>query len=307
MPDTGAVVNAISEDYALSIGAVIKRPPHQNDFTNAKNRKFKKIGETQLVVLIPDTDMRRLTGRKWTCSFAVVKQLAAPLVIGLRFLRMTQTYTKLAHLLVKKTLSVFHDHLHGLKRVWRIMHMDLLTQKMACYLDDRAIFAALDSGSDKDVVSLDYASSRNWKTIPLPDGEGYVMLANSELVKLIGYIEKAFQVPGGYLESRRFYVLDGLASDVVLGDPTIEALDLFNNFKGDLIDLDTAEDMDCFHMIQWVETIDKMGEEVEQILSGSFDPPPARVSRTTGWKSFLGIKSVEKKSLANNSGRTLCN
>lgn len=151
--------------------------------------------------------------------------------------------------------------------------MDPLTQEMVCCLDDKAIFAGLDSGSDIDVVSLDYARSRKWKTIPLTDGEGYVVLANNELVKLTGYVGTAFEIPGGYPESRRFYVLDGLACDDLLGDPTIEALDIFNQFQDFIIDRVSAKNRDCFHVIQWVETIDEIGQEVEKILAGSSDPP----------------------------------
>ncbi|KAG6365557.1 hypothetical protein INS49_007168 [Diaporthe citri] len=285
LPDTGITGNAICEDYALDIGATIERPPSKHHFVNAKNQPFESVGTTRLTVSIPEALSKNCPRREWVCSFAVVKQLAAPLVLGNQFLRKTEALVSLAHLMVRKTISVMGDKIDRLRKVWMFMHMNLPTQKLGCSLGAEPAFAALDSGSDIDAISLTYAKLRKWRIKPLPEGEGYVLLANNELVKLSGYVETTLGIRGGCIR-KRFYVLDGLVCDAVLGDPTIEALDIFNKFQSSLVDTTAAEDMDPFHMIQWVEEIDQIEHELEELLA---ERPSAAFSGTAkpGWISSI--------------------
>ncbi|KAI7786549.1 hypothetical protein LA080_003278 [Diaporthe eres] len=292
LPDTGILGNAICEDYALDIGAVIERPPSKHHFANAKNQPFESAGTTKLTISIPEALSKTSPRREWVCSFAVVKHLAAPLVLGSQFLRKTEALISLTHLMVRKTISVMSNKADRLKKVWRFMHMNLPTQKLGCSLDAEPAFAALDSGSDIDVVSLTYAKLRKWQIEPLPEDEGFVLLANNELVKLAGYVETTLGIRGGCI-TRRLYVLDGLVCDVVLGDPTIETLDIFNKFQSSLVDTTAAEDMDPFHMIQWVEEIDQIEHELEELLA---ERPSAGSSGTakTGWRSFIRKAALRK-------------
>lgn len=181
------------------------------------------------------------------------------------------------------------------------MHMDMPRQRLGCFLDAEQAFAAVDSGSDIDVVSLDYANQREWQINPLSEDEGYVMLANNELVKLAGYVETTLGIQGGFM-SKKLYVLDGLMCDVVLGDPTIEMLDLFNNFKDSFIDVDGFEDT-AFHMIQWVENMEQISMEVEQILAGQAEQEFTGGLEKKGWKSLFGTKSPKKNNAADKGGK----
>lgn len=300
LPDTGIIGNAICEDYALDLGAIIERPASKHHFVNAKNQPFESVGTTKLTISIPEALSKTSPKRDWVCSFAVVKHLAAPLVLGNQFLRKTEALVSLSHLMVRKTISVISDKFDRLKKVWRFMHMDMPTQKLGCSLDAEPAFAALDSGSDIDVVSLVYAKFRKWRIKPLPEGEGYVLLANNELVKLSGYVETTLGIRGGCIR-RRLYVLDGLVCDVVLGDPTIEALDIFNKFQSSLVDTTVAEDMDPFHMIQWVEEIDQIEHELEDLLAR-----PSIASGGTsksGWISSFRKRVLRKDKSAEGEGK----
>jgi hypothetical protein len=285
LPDTALRGNAMTEEWALHIGAEVKYSPFEHSFVNAKGQSFESIGTTQLVVSIPGSLPHNTPDRKWTCSFAVVKQLAAPLVLGAAFLRKTETLTTFAHLLVKKTLSVVKEHLNGVKASWRFMHMDLRTQKLDCFLDNGEAFVSLDTGSDIDVVSLDYANSRGWEIRPLPEDEAYVLLANDELAKLAGYIETTLMIQGRGI-FKKLFVLDGLVCDAVLGDPTIEALNIFDEFKASIIDVIEPEGTDAFRMIQWIEKIDEIQNELERlVLNGEVLPGNCQTQK--GWKSIF--------------------
>lgn len=287
LPDTGVFGNAICEDYALDIGATIERPAAKHHFMNAKNRTFESVGTTKLSITIPGalSENSAKSERQWICTFAVVKHLAAPLVLGSQFLQKTQALANLAHLMVKKTMSVMSDKLKQLRNFWMFMHMDLPTQKLGCSLDAEPAFASLDSGSDIDVVSLSYAKSRQWQIESIAEGEGYVLLANSELVKLAGYVDTTLGIRGGCIR-RRLYVPDGLVCDVVLGDPTIEALDIFNEFRSSLVGITFAEDTDPFHMIQWVEEMNHFGHELEGLLAEGAGVRSSDTAKT-GWRSFF--------------------
>lgn len=300
LPDTGIIGNAICEDYALDLGAIIERPASKHHFINAKNQPFESVGTTKLTISIPEALSKTSPRREWVCSFAVVKHLAAPLVLGNQFLRKTEALVSLAHLMVRKTISVMSDKVDRLRKVWMFMHMNLPPQKLGCSLDAEPAFAALDSGSDIDAVSLTYAKFREWEIKSLPEGEGYVLLANNELVKLAGYVETTLGIRGGCI-ARRLYVLDGLACDVVLGDPTIEALDIFNKFQSSLVDTTVAEDMDPFHMIQWVEEIDQIEHELEDLLAR-----PSIASGGTsksGWISSFRKRVLRKDKSAEGEGK----
>lgn len=151
------------------------------------------------------------------------------------------------------------------------------------------------------MVSLTSAKLREWEIVSLPEDEGYVLLANNELVKLAGYVETTLGIQGGCI-TRRLYVLDGLVCDVVLGDPTIETLDIFNKFQSSLVDTTAAEDMDLFHMIQWVEEIDQIEHELEELLA---EHPSAASSGTakTGWRSLLTKAALRKGKSADGEGK----
>lgn len=290
--DSGVIGNAICEDYAQAIGAVIERPSSKQHFVNAKGNRFESVGTTILTFSISADRFETSRKSEWTYSFAVLQRLPAPLVLGNQFLQETGGLARFTQLMARKTLSVVSDKIDKLRKVWMFMHMSLPTQKLGCFLDAEPAFAALDSGSDIDAVSLSYAKFREWKLESLPEDEGYVLLANNELVKLAGYVDTTLGIRGGCIP-RRLYVLDGLFCDVVVGDPTIEALDIFNEFQSSLVDTASAEGMDLFCNIQCVDKIKQIEDEVDQLLAER----PGAASIKTGknrWMSFL-LKGASRK------------
>lgn len=290
--DSGASDNVICEDYAQAIGAVIERPSSKHHFANAIKKPFESVGTTTLTFSISADRIETSRKSEWTCSFAVVQHLAAPLVLGNQFLRETGALANFAHLMVRKTLSVMSDKIDQFRKVWRFMHMNLPTQKLGCSLDAETAFAALDSGSDIDVVSLSYANFRGWKIESLPEDEEYVLLADRELVKLAGYVDTTLGIRGVRIP-RRLCVLDGLACDVVLGDPTIEELDIFNEFQSSLVDTTAAEGIDLLCNIQCVDKIKQIEHEVDQLLAERPGAASIKIEKS-GWTSFL-LKGTSRK------------
>ncbi|KAJ4416618.1 hypothetical protein N0V82_006627 [Gnomoniopsis sp. IMI 355080] len=272
LPDTGVRANVISYEYALSVGAVIDIS-QKRIFKNARQQAFRSLGATRLDVSLADDRTKQ-----WTCSFDVVETLAAPLVLGSQFLEMTGTLKDFAHRLVKKAMSFVRDVGH--KTVYTFMHMGSPRQKLGCLLDSELVFADVDSGSHLNFVSPDLVKLQGWNVTSLRDADSWVMLADGEMVKLDRYVETTLGISGGCI-NERFYVLEGLSCDAVIGDPTIESLDLFNRFSNSLIDLDFPEEKVNFYNITWVE-ISKALIDIEGEANQMMNVYNASINATAG-------------------------
>lgn len=261
-PDTNSTRNVMTEAFALSVGAEIDRTTAGRAiFTNAIGEKMSSVGRTSLTVAFPDNP-----GKSWSCQFQVVQDCPEALVFGDNFLRvLTETLTKFRHRLKKAAVS-------GIKRMWRLLQMDMPQQKLECHIDSQLAFANMDTGSDVDLVSLEYAESRGWDISYLPSDEGYVMLSNGTMKKVTGYVDTWLNL-GEDVSKRRFYVLEGLVSDVVLGDGTLEDLDVFNKYVDLFVDSDDQVKVDAFHMIEWIERYDNVERDVETLLRPTQEMP----------------------------------
>ena len=105
--------------------------------------------------------------------------------------------------------------------------MDAPRRVLNCSVDSEPVLAHADTGSDVDLVSVDYANHRDWNVVPLPLDRGFVLLADRSLTKVTGYVETQFCIRGN-TQQHRFYVLDGLVCDVLIGCATLKSMDAFN-------------------------------------------------------------------------------
>ncbi|KAH8588324.1 hypothetical protein B0O99DRAFT_639521 [Bisporella sp. PMI_857] len=275
--------NVMSEEYAVSIGAIIDRSPRkQHTFVNAVGKSFRSLGETTMEVSFPD-DSSRIRQ-----TFAVVKNCAAALVIGDPFLRMTETLTKFRYRLKKA--------IHTVKQCWRLCYMDVPYRQISCSIDGHSVFANADTGSEIDLVSLEYANRRGWHIEKFGPDDGYVELADGSIVKLAGCIEARLNI-GGKSSRKTFHILDRLQCDALLGDETLYSLDVFNQHESLFVDRDFVDRRAEFHAIKWKE---RVNDHVNQILEDNLPqefvsaaPSPDAKSRKL-WKRLVGISPEEE-------------
>lgn len=277
LADTMASKNVISEEHAVFISAVIDRSPgKQHTFVNAVGKSFRSLGETTMEVSFPDDPSKK----SWQ-TFAVVKNCAATLVIGDPFLRMTETLTKFRYRLKKVTRTI--------KQCWRLCYMDVSHRQLSCSIDGDSVFANADTGSEIDLVSLEYANRRSWRLEKLGPDDGYVELADGSIAKLAGYVDAWLDV-GGKSSQKTFYVLDRLRCDVLLGDETLHSLDAFNQHEGLFVDRDVINGYSEFHAIKWKE---RVKDHVNQILEDKLSPefvsaaPSPDAKRGNVWKRVV--------------------
>lgn len=246
LPDSMSCANVLSLEYVKSHGLRINdHPSKRRSFVNAIGQTFTSIGEVRLRLQL----LGQTTHGPITETFSVVGKCAASLVLGQPFLEKHQIFTRFRHLLKKVSLSA--------SRMWRLMHMDIPCQKFMCSIDGESIPASIDTGSDKNFLSLNYVRCRGWKMKRLTPNRGYVELADGTVVKAKGYINKLIEL-GDTQYWERFYILDGLMSDVLLGDETIDRINFYRDIETKQMShlwVD-SENLDGFHAITWLDRVE---------------------------------------------------
>ncbi|KAF3010329.1 hypothetical protein E8E14_007671 [Neopestalotiopsis sp. 37M] len=259
LPDTQASRNIVTEDYAASVGALIDRDPaNQCTFTDAVGGQIHSSGTVQMDIALPHAPTRLIN-----VTFSVVKNCLEPLVLGNSFLEEHQIFTKngYSHNLVKASSGLTHSN--GIE-MFRLMHMGDLEKKLVCSIDSRPAFAKADSGSDFNLFSEDYVLSRGFIIKRFKKGEtSYVKLADGSQKHLAGYVEAGLSVNGSETP-HRFYVLKGLVCDVLLGDGTLEALDVFQKCPDAFVSQGNQKESFC--AIKWEERSKEVENSVEATL-----------------------------------------
>ena len=279
LPDTGVVLNVMSHAYALGSGLTVDTDAKkQHTFSNAKGRCFTSIGETTARIGIKDglTPPQEVT-------FSIVERLPSDLILGRMFLT------------AAGLLKAFKDRVRRVavpvaKEFFRVMRMDATSHRLLCQVDGNDVPAYADTGSDVDLVSLEYAIRRHWTIKRTPSHQGQVLLSDGTIEDLEGYVERTISVAGTQT-TRRFHVLNGLTCDVLLGNEFIHDLDVWNNHAESLIEVEAGDSYDLYN-IEWVGCFNKIEQEVEALLQAK--PPP-----TTGRGRFGLIDRLSRKS---NSG-----
>ncbi|KAK7931987.1 hypothetical protein PG985_002699 [Apiospora marii] len=248
----------MTEEHAGSLGVKIDFNK-KRWFQNAVLTRFQSIGLAILELSFPDDPKRT-----WKCEFDIVKVCAAPMVIGHAFLRKANVFTRWRHHLTKAALRVTRSLGGLIKKVWRVMLMNPSRRMLRCDVDGLSTLADPDSGSDVDLVSMDYAKMRMWDITDLPADEGFVILANGDLTRVLGYVDAYITIQGKSAQ-KRFYVLEGLACSVLLGVDTIEEFQVFE-LRGVFEDVVDPGANEAFHGIQWVDRYD-LEKEVDQLLA----------------------------------------
>jgi hypothetical protein len=165
--------------------------------------------------------------------------------------------------------------------------MDVPHRQLACSIDGQSLFANADTGSEADLVSLEYANRRGWDIKEF----GYVELADGSIVKLAGYVDAWLDV-GGKSSRMEFCVLDGLQCDLLLGDETLHGLDAFNEHESLFVDLDVIDSRAEFHAIKWKG---RVTDHVNQILGNKLPPEFESATNSSGVKRAPMWKRLGRK------------
>ncbi|KAI4928751.1 hypothetical protein J4E85_005371 [Alternaria conjuncta] len=236
--DTGTHDNHISRAKAIELGYTIEPSPDTKAGFQLPNGKvIKAVG--QIFVAVQFAKRVGPEAASMVCRFNVFEKLASPILIGMTFLKATQTITKYTSRMVNLPPTW--------KRSLRLCAVGSATNQVACIIDGRKVTAYADTGSEIALISGPYARERGFS---ISQGCEELELADGSLEYTSGFADLDIRVlnpddwekcprskskwklnPISEIESTmiRFHVLEGLQFDVILDE---EATDILNIFQG---------------------------------------------------------------------------
>lgn len=241
--DTGAQENVISETLVRKLKLTVhKTETESHQFINAIGKSMSAIGYANVRCNFEDGPQDGIESKFW-----VFPKLKIPLVVGRRFLELTGTLTSFRHRLRDKIAP------KGVSL--RVLHMELPRWRLNCRIGEEMVLANPDTGSDLDLMSRLFVEQSGFKIHKLMSENQYVEFADGERIRLSGVVYVPFTIGSKSKEEnlREFYVLDGLTSDVLLGNSTLIELDAFNAYRGELVDIEEYDHFCDFHFIRWAQ------------------------------------------------------
>lgn len=240
--DTGAQENAMAESLAKRLRLPIHRAGKEaHEFVNAVGKRITAIGYTHVPCSFQDRSQQTVTSRFW-----VFPKLVVPLVVGRKFLQSTETLTRFKHRLKDVVLSA------GVPS--RVLHMELPRWRINCTIDSLTTLANPDTGSDLDLMSLSFVRENGLKLNQVQPGKRHIQFADGTMKRLNGVVSVPFSIGQGQARCRprEFHVLDGLTSEVLLGNNTLKETDAFNSYGHEFVDLEEYDNNCDLHFIRWV-------------------------------------------------------
>ncbi|KAK3681002.1 hypothetical protein B0T22DRAFT_523786 [Podospora appendiculata] len=176
--------------------------------------------------------------------------------MGLEFLSSTETHTKHRDWLVEQVIpSAQALSVNSVGRPGR---------NLICRLSSYIGLASADTGSDLDLVSLQFASTRAFHMEPALH---QIQFADGSMGFTSGIIRARFSVgsvsetkgfvPSGETADRDFYVLQSLTSDIIVGQETLEMFGVFRTHADSLIPGSLTLGMSDANIIRYIGKLER--------------------------------------------------
>lgn len=232
-PDSGSDENIISLELVKSLGLDMDSSGNEpKQFAVANGKIVYAMGQvsTRCSFVSGNPSARP----NLECIFHVFATLAVPLIMGMEFLQQTETLSKYRDRLVEQ-------HIPGMQTL-RVSSVGRPKRSLICQLDNNYVgCATVDTGSDLDLVSPQFAASRAYKVEPAHE---LVEFADCSVGYISGVITTSFIVGNmgalgfnsrGEARDLDLFVLDNLNADILIGQDTVDKLDVFNVHRESLI------------------------------------------------------------------------
>lgn len=174
-------------------------------------------------------------------------------------------------------------HMHSLQ----VNFVGRSRKSLICRLDTYVSLATADTGSDIDLISGDYARRRGF---PIDEAFHDIMLADGTVEQTCGLIRSSFTVglvddvrgfmPKSQTISLDCFVLTNLSSDVLIGQDTIEELNIFANHSESFIPSIPLTGESDVNIICYIGKAERAGKRLWATIQGidrSRDPSSGNV------------------------------
>lgn len=297
--DSGTHDNHMSLDLATEMGYEIDTSEaSRGSFQLPTGKIIEAIGRVSAQVRFakdPDHEDGRVI-----CFFNVFSRLASPVLIGMTFLKATETITKYTQRLVDLPPSV--------KRSFSLCAVGNATNRVCCIIDGRDVVASADTGSELALMSGAYAARHGL----LREYSCEVLeLADGSLEYTSGFADVVVQVKDRTIFGKetftkkmvRFHVLKHLQFDVLLDEDAANQFDIFR--KGLVTLASKTSGLASLAPIVWLGSAErKVAKTVENIkdrVSSIFSKTPEQDNTATDTASALFARWLEV--LTNNTSR----
>ena len=257
IPDTGSLENAISVDVVRRLRLSISG--RKREFVMADGTKMASLGMARVACAFA-----RSKDHRTHQSFNVFDNLAVPVIIGKTFLDTSKTLTLHQHRLETCRMSS--------KKSFRVMHLDRPRQLMQCCVNGKLVHANPDTGSELDLMSPIYAHENMLNIEGLEEDEDEVQFADGRTAKLLGktrvsldFYDDRHKPPTGHKgHARIFYILEGLTTDILLGEEVLFDMQVFTKHADSFVSLEDSELSNAINLITW---FDKRGRQMSDTLA----------------------------------------
>ncbi|KAL9002109.1 MAG: hypothetical protein Q9188_004949 [Gyalolechia gomerana] len=245
-PDSGSEENIMVLVLAQSLHLQLdSTPERQREFRMANGNLIKAIGRTMADCYFAKDPLVGLR-----CCFYVFEQLISPLIMGMPFLEETQTLASNRHRLEPRMVpGALPFQLHSL---------DYPRRRLYCLADLQPKLANADTGSELDMMSLNYVQKRGFAIQEVDVRDSMVQFADGSLAQLVGKVQVCISIGKGSNApySREFYVLEGLTCDILLGEDFLNSTAAFQSYS-QAFELDADDDGLCeANAIVWFNVIE---------------------------------------------------
>lgn len=132
-------------------------------------------------------------------------------------------------------------------------------------MDGEHVLATPDTGSEVDLISPGFCASKGYEIKPVSDANRFVQLADDRIERLRGRVSASLDIfdsdangsSGGKGHQRDFYVLDGLPTDVLLGEDALYQMGAFTEHADSFFDVNELEVFSDLNLIIWLQRVEK--------------------------------------------------
>jgi hypothetical protein len=243
-PDNQSTHDIMSYDYAKRNNFKINNST-EGKIRTARGSLVKTLGTVSRPVRIaeePETYIR---------EFHVLPKCAHDIILGSPFLRLTQTFTKLRHRVVKK--------LRGRSSTRPVCFTGSSQQMLAGWANGQSILALPDTGSDVCLMSLQYAQERGYHVDSDPKHRQLLEFVDGGTAMTLGRVEGfkwEFDKSDIQVHFPEVYVLENLQTDLLLSYGFLEDSDAFGTHEELFTDTEHDELVD--EMFGWLVSTIKL-------------------------------------------------
>ena len=245
-PDSGSEENIIAAAVLSALDVKMDTAPeHCKEFRIANGRSVWALGRITI-----NCSFAKDCTVELRCVFYVFQTLTSALIMGMPFLDETQTLVKHQHRFQPRTIPSF--------RPIQLSSLNSPRKRLYCLVDSQPRLANADTGSEIDVMSLDYALKRGFSMTAVGLSSSTVQFADGSTSELVGKVSVLIVLgtPEGPRVTATFYVLDGLTCDILFGEDFLDKTTAFETYRDAFSIIECDNDAAEVNGIVWFNAVE---------------------------------------------------